>query len=256
MKNHQKFKNLHQQSSALHIGNAWNLQSALAFEKIGYQAIGTSSAAIASSLGYEDGEEMSFEELLNIVTMITKNISIPLTVDLEAGYGRNVKQIVDNISLLTEVGVVGVNLEDSIVDNGDRKIVDSIEFGKRIKSIKNSLDQKGTHVFLNARTDFYIMGMENPLKESILRAKLYEKSGADGIFIPCVTKASDIKKLVESVSIPINVLAMPELPVFSELEGLGVKRISSGSFVYSKVSEMFETLLQGIQTSHSFKPLF
>jgi len=256
MKNVQKFTSLHQQSSILSVGNAWDVQSALLFEKMGYEAIGTSSAAIASSLGCEDGEEISFEELLHVVTLIAKKIAIPLTVDIEAGYSRDVAQIINNITRLTEVGAVGVNLEDSVVNNGDRKIVNASEFSKTIEAIKNNLVQKGVDVFLNIRTDFYLMGLDNPLEESMARAKLYEKSGADGIFIPCVTSADDIKKLVDSVSIPINVMAMPELPVFYELALLGVKRISTGPFIYNKVCEMFNRLLKDIDANQSFKPLF
>ncbi len=256
MKNFQKFNDLHQQSNILSIGNVWDLQSSLAFEKMGYKAIGTSSAAIASSLGYEDGENISFEELLDVATVITKKISVPLTVDLEAGYSRDIKKIIDNIALLTEVGVAGVNLEDSVVNNGDRKIVDASEFSKIVKNITTGLIQKGINVFLNIRTDFYIMGLDNPLEESISRAKAYEKSGANGIFIPCVTSADDIKKLVESVSIPVNVMAMPQLPIFSELALLGVKRVSAGPFIYNKVSEALNHLLKDIESSQSFKPLF
>ncbi len=256
MKNVQNFKRLHQQRKILKIGNVWDLQSALVFEKMGYQAIGTSSAAIANSLGYQDGEEMSFDELMNVVTQIMKKISIPLTVDIESGYSREVEQIVNNIERLTTVGAVGVNLEDSVVYNGDRKIVNSLEFSKIIEAIKNKLTQKGVNIFLNVRTDFYILGLDNPLEESIARAKLYEKSGADGIFIPRVTSKNDIKKLVDSVSIPINVMAMPDLPTLSELELLGVKRISTGPFIYNKVNNMFNNLLKDIDTSGSFKSLF
>jgi len=256
MEEFQKFSSLHHQSDILSIGNVWNLQSALTFEKMGYKAIGTSSAAIAGSLGYEDGEEISFEELLHVVTRITKKVSIPLTVDIEAGYSRDVAQITNNIARLTEVGVVGINLEDSVVNNGDRIIANSSEFRKKIEVIKNKLTQKGIDVFFNIRTDFYLMGLDNPLEESITRAKLYEKSGADGIFIPCVTSADDIKKLADSVSIPINVMAMPGLPAFSDLALLGVKRISTGPFVYNKVCEMFNSLLKDIDKSKSFKPLF
>lgn len=256
MRKFQKFSSLHRQSGILSIGNVWDLQSALTFERMGYKAIGTSSAAIAGSLGYEDGEEISFEELLHVVALISKKASIPLTVDIEAGYSRDIAQIINNITRLAEIGAVGVNLEDSVVNSGDRKIVNSSEFSKTIETIKNTLTQKGIDIFLNIRTDFYLMGLNNSLEESISRAKLYEKSGADGIFVPCVRSAGDIKKLVDSVSIPINVMAMPELPVFAELELLGVKRISAGPFVYNKVNEVFNHILKDIETSQSFKPLF
>lgn len=127
MTKYQEFRELHQQESPLQIGNVWDCQSALMFEKSGYKAIGTSSAAIANSLGYEDGEQMSFEELNTIVKLIASKISIPLTVDMEGGYSRDAEQIINNIVIIYNAGVVGINLEDSAVSEG-RKILDSYEF--------------------------------------------------------------------------------------------------------------------------------
>lgn len=226
----QNFKDLHEQNSLLHIGNVWNVNSAILFEKMGYKSIGTSSVAIATSLGYEDGEIMSFDELLQIVKSIKAKTSLPLTVDLEAGYNRDPKIILENIKYLNELGVVGINLEDSIVENDKRRIVDSIEFSETIKVLKNSLANEQINIFFNIRIDFFIMGLDNPLNETVARAMLYEKAGADGIFVPCVTDENDMQKIVESVSLPVNVMTMPNFPKFSKLHNIGVKRISMGPF--------------------------
>ena len=155
MNTFQEFKELHNQSGPLYIGNVWDANSALLFEKMGYKSIGTSSAAIATSLGYEDGEEMSFNELLNVVSTITSRTSLPLTVDLEAGYSRDTKEVLKNIIRLHESGVAGINLEDSVVEKGNRRIVDAAEFSETIRFLKNSLLEKGISIFLNARTDFF-----------------------------------------------------------------------------------------------------
>jgi len=257
MDHYQEFKLLHEQKNPLQIGNVWDVQSALLFEKMNYKALGTSSAAIANSLGYEDGEQMRFEELHVIVKSIAaKVVAIPLTVDIEAGYSRDTNEIIENIVLLSQEGVVGINLEDSVVEDGNREIVDSDSFSETIKAIKKYLFEKEINIFLNIRTDPYIIGLDNALSESITRAGLYEKAGADGIFVPCITHDDDIKSLVDSVSLPVNVMAMPNLPSISKLEWFGVKRISMGPFVYNKMNEHLKNILGDIQDNQSFNCLF
>lgn len=139
MKNIQIFKELHQNNEPLLLGNVWNPQSAKIYEKLAYKALATSSSAVAHSLGYEDGENMSFDEYLYIVERILKSISIPLTVDLEGGYGKTVDEIVSNISKLAEVGVVGINIEDSVIADGIRKIIEKEVFFEKLKLIISKL---------------------------------------------------------------------------------------------------------------------
>lgn len=257
MSNASEFKKLHQQKNILQIGSIWDATSALLFEKKAYEAVGTSSAAIADILGYEDGEQMNFDELLAVVKSIINRISIPLTVDIEGGYSRSAEGIVQNINRLIELGVVGVNLEDSYVgEDKQRYIIDSPEFSHTIKAIKRRLSQQGRDIFLNIRTDAFIMGLDHPLDETIQRAEQYQKSGADGLFVPCITNEIDIKKLAGTVSIPVNVMAMPNLPSFSTLEELGVKRVSSGPFIYQKFSKDLEASLDCIQKNQSFDSIF
>ncbi len=256
MNTFQEFKDLHGQSDPLYIGNVWDANSAFLFEKMGYKSIGTSSAAIAASLGYEDGEEMSFNELLNVVSTITSRTSLPLTVDLEAGYSRDDKEVLKNIIQLYELGVVGINLEDSVVEKGNRRIVDAAEFSETIRFLKNGFLKKGISIFLNVRTDLIMMGIDNPLKETVERATLYERSGADGIFVPCVTDENDIRKIVDSISLPVNVMAMPNLPAFSTLQALGVKRVSMGPYFYHCMNEWFCRMVESVNEHQSFSPVF
>lgn len=256
MNTFQKFKNQHEQNNPLYIGNVWDVNSAIILENKNYKALGTSSAAIATSLGYDDGEEMSFNELVQVVKTIIARTSLPLTVDLEGGYSRNPEQICKNIMQLNELGVVGVNLEDSLVIDGERQIVDATEYSNTIKVIKKLLTEEGIEIFINVRTDFYIMGLDNPLKATLLRSTLYEKAGADGIFVPCVTDEEDIKEIVSNISIPLNVMAMPTLPSSQNLQQLGVKRVSMGPFMYNKINEYFNNRLDAIHEYHSFDPIF
>jgi len=255
MSKHNIFKNLHNQDSPLLLGNVWNVQSALLFQKLGFKAVGTSSAAIATSLGYEDGEKMPFKDLLRIVGNIQSKINIPLTVDIESGYSRNTSEIITNIIALHKLGVVGINIEDSIT-NTERKIVNAQEFGKTIQSIKLHLSNNNIKLFINVRTDFYIMGLTNPFEETLKRIKIYEESGADGIFVPCIVAENEIKKVVESTTLPVNVMCMPNLPDFNNLKILGVKRISIGSFLYNDMVGKLEKSIIEITKNKSFNSIF
>jgi len=260
MTNFQKFILLHKNETPLLLGNVWDVKSALTFEKAGYEAIGTSSAAIADSLGYEDGEEMSFEELLTIVKDITSTVKIPLTVDMEAGYSRDVNEIIKNIETLAKNGVVGINIEDSLPVNKKSTIQDATAFSQIIKKIKLHLLMNNIDIFLNVRTDSYILGLDNAKDESIKRIKHYENAGADGIFVPCITNTKEIQEIVESNTVPINIMAMPELESFVVLQKAGVKRISMGPFVYTNLKknlkDNLEAGIKAIKEEQSFKSLF
>jgi len=255
MDNYTAFKNLHNQDSPLFLGNVWNTQSALLFQKLGFKAIGTSSAAIATSLGYEDGEKMPFKDLLRIVKNIQSKINIPLTVDIESGYNRNTTEIINNIIALQKLGVVGINIEDSITVT-ERIIVNAQEFAKTIQSIKSHLSNNNIDIFLNVRTDYYIIGLTNPFEETLKRIKTYEESGADGIFVPCIVAENEIQKVVESTTLPVNVMCMPDLPNFNTLQDLGVKRISIGPFLYNGMVGKLEKSIIEIAKNQSFNSIF
>ncbi|ANF49177.1 carboxyvinyl-carboxyphosphonate phosphorylmutase [Chryseobacterium glaciei] len=240
MTNIQIFKELHQNDELLLLGNVWSPQSAKIYEKLGYKALATSSSAVAHSLGYEDGENMSFDEYLYIVERILKSISIPLTVDLEGGYGKTVDAVVSNISKIAEIGAVGINIEDSFIIDGTRKIADKEVFFEKLKSIISKLKEEKIEMFINVRTDTFLLELENPVEETLQRIKLFEEAGIDGIFVPCITQEKDIETIVNSTKIPVNVMCMPELPDFKTLQDLGVKRISSGNFVNGHIYKNLE----------------
>lgn len=256
MTNIQIFKELHQNNEPLLLGNVWNPQSAKVYEKLGYQALATSSSAVAHSLGYEDGENMTFDEYLYMVGRILKSISIPLTVDLEGGYGKAVDAVVSNISKLAEIGVVGINIEDSFIVEGSRKIAVKEVFFEKLKSIITKLKEDNVEMFINVRTDTFLLGLENPVEETLQRIKLFEEAKVDGIFVPCITAENDIETIVKSTEIPVNVMAMPELPDFKTLQNLGVKRISSGNFLNGYIYKNLEEKGREIMQKQSFSPIF
>jgi len=250
-----KFDRLHKQNSPLLICNIWDVTCAKLAEKLGFNAIGTSSAAIATMLGYEDGEQMTFLELIYIVKRIKENTKLPLTVDIESGYGDNYEDVANNIKALASLGIVGINIEDSSVNN-KRVLQNSNEFTKKLSNIKQILARNNVEVFINVRTDTFLLGVDNAVEETIKRIKLYESAGADGVFVPCIEKSNDISRVIDCTSLPINVLCMPNLSDFKTLKSLGVKRISMGNFIFDNLANHLKNTLHSILETQSFKPIF
>lgn len=246
---------MHQQATPLLLCNVWDVASAKTAEKMGFSAIGTSSAAIASMLGYQDGEEMLFEELLFIVKRIAACSKLPLTVDIEAGYSDDPLVTANYIKALTTVGVVGINLEDSKV-NGLRTLFDANTFADYLSKIKQELRQQQIDIFINVRTDTFLLGEENALLATQKRMSLYQNAGANGLFVPCITKVDDIQAVVNAINLPVNVMCMPNLPDFDTLTTLGVKRISMGNFLFDKLQADFEDELKQILEKNSFLSVF
>jgi 2-methylisocitrate lyase-like PEP mutase family enzyme len=250
------FKELHHQVEPMLLGNVWNVQSAKVFEKLNFKAIGTSSAAVAEALGYKDGENMPFEEYFLIIRRIKESTVTPLSVDLEAGYGKTEEEIINNIKRLHDLGVAGINLEDSVVSNSVRKIVGIESFAKKLENITDQLQAQHIDIFINVRCDAFLLNLPEARKEAIKRIAAYEKTGIHGIFLPCITEPDDIKATVNSTKLPVNVLCMPDLPDFDLLKSLGVKRISMGNFVNDWVYKKMEELCQGIINERNFSGLF
>ena len=245
------FKELHEQDQALLIGNVWDVASAKVAERLGFQALGTSSAAIAAMLGYQDGEQMSFEELYFVVQRIARNCASPLSVDLEAGYADHPSRIMEHIRKLIDLGVVGINLEDSRVRQ-QRALQPAEQFSRLLEQIKNDVEQQTQALFLNIRTDTFLLNHPQPLAETKSRIRLYEIAGADGIFIPGLRKENDIKQLSSSTSLPLNIMCFPGLADFQSLQKWGVKRISMGDFAFQTMYQHLSENLSKVRQQQSF----
>ena len=245
--NYETFYQLHQQNKPLIIANAWNVKSAQIIEQNGYEAIATSSGAIANSLGYEDGEKIPFSEMLYIVQRIKSCTNIPLSVDLERGYTDNLSELTDNIQRLVDIGVAGINLEDS---QGEEIYL------KKLFSIKNHLIKTNQKLFINARTDGFLLKLESPLEITLKRAKLYQDAGADGLFVTAISDTTMIKEIASSITLPLNVVGSPKLSSFKTLWECGVRRISMAVFLYKATYNQLENIVKDIKTEQSFVPLF
>jgi 2-methylisocitrate lyase-like PEP mutase family enzyme len=251
-----QFVKLHQQNEPLLIANVWNAQSARLFEKLKFKALATSSAAVASTLGYSDGEQMSVDEYLFVVKRIRAVTSLPLSVDLEGGYGAIADEVVPNIKTFSREGVVGINIEDSTIVNGTRKILDASVFADKLSQISAGLNLAGVDCFINVRCDAFLLSLPDARNEAIRRVKLYEQQGVHGMFLPCITHIDDIKAAVQSTKLPLNVMCMPALPDFETLRSAGVKRISMGNFVNTFGYSAMEKATNEIIQKKSFSPLF
>ena len=254
-KQFQKFKALHHSDELFVLPNAWNARSAKLFHENQFPAIGTSSAAVAYSLGYEDGEAMSFSEYLMVINRIRAVVPVPLTVDIEMGYGKTNEEIYVNLQRLVESGVAGINIEDSVIHGAMRSLQDAEYFARRIEYLKNRLEQADADLFINVRCDCYLLNVEHKLSDAISRTKLYEASGADGIFLPCISDEADIAEVVANTRLPLNVMCIPGLPDFETLNQLGVKRVSMGPFFFNKVYAQIKTMAEEIALNRSFSAI-
>lgn len=234
------FKQLHNKNQALVLGNVWDVQSARIAEDAGFKALGTSSHAIANLLGYEDGEQITVNELLFMVERIVRAVDIPVSVDFEAGYSDDPEIVTDHVKQLKDLGVVGINLEDGKVMNGKRKLRDAQLLADKIQAIKAHVPE----MFINARADTYTTEHPQALEESIMRASLYEKAGADGLFIPLVETKDDIQNIVSSTSLPLNTFLTDNLPDLSTLHQWGVRRLSHGAKIYEWLVEKNTDIFQ------------
>ena len=253
--NFEKFNELHQSSNLFVLPNAWNAKSALLFQENKFPAIATSSAAVANSLGYADGEEMPLPDYLFIISRILSSVQIPVSVDIETGYGKTDEEIYANILKLIELGVVGVNIEDSIINASGRILKNEKLFAATVEYIKNKLVSDNLHLFINIRCDTYILNVENKNQETNKRLKIYESTGADGIFLPCIANEEDIAEAVSVTKLPLNVMCIPGLPDFETLNKLGVKRASMGPFLFNQVYKNVTEFSQAITIAKSFSPI-
>ena len=251
----EQFRTLHRSKELLILPNAWDAKSAILLEESGFSAVGTSSSAVANALGYIDGENMSFNEYLFVIKRILASVKIPVTVDLEMGYGKTNADVLKNLLVLTESGVAGINIEDSFIEGSKRSLGNAEQFAKMITYLKEGLASHNAALFINIRCDTYILNVNNKQEETAKRISIYETTGADGIFLPCISNENDIAEAVNNTRLPVSVMCIPGLPDFDTLNKLGVKRASMGPFLFNKVYNNINTLSQTITHSKSFQPI-
>lgn len=238
-----KLRELHRPGEPLLLANAWDAASARAVEAAGFPAVATTSAGVAESLGYEDHQDTPPEEMLAALARITRAVGVPVTADLEGGYGLSAGELVER---MLEAGAVGLNFEDTDHDAGGTTLVDAERQAERLHELRVAGQEAGVEIVINARVDPYVRRMEGALEESLRRGRLYLDAGADCAFPILAKEEADIARLVDELAAPVNVLFIPGVPGLDRLAELGVARISVGGGL-AKASQAFhERRLAGL----------
>ncbi len=226
-----QFRQLHRGPGVLVLPNAWDVASARIFEEAGFPAIATTSAGIAFSLGYPDGQHISREEMIARIGRIVRAVKVPMSADVEAGYGASPDDAARTTRELIEAGAIGMNLEDAS-DRRDQPLVSLQLAVEKINAVREAAAHLRVPIVVNARTDVFMLPGGNPdadYAEALRRLLAFRDAGADCVFVPGLKDAETIGRLVMAVECPLNILAVPGTPSIAELRKLGVARVSIGS---------------------------
>ena len=236
-KNARDFAALHVRGNPLIIYNAWDPGSAKAVAAAGAKAIGTGSWSVAAANGFEDGEQIPLDRVVDTAARIVAAVAIPVTLDFESGYARGGAALEANIKRVIDAGIVGINFEDQVIPSGEMYAID--EQVERVRTVRHAADQAGVPLFINARTDVFLKNdvarHGDVVGEAITRAKAYASAGASGIFVPGIRDEGLIRRVCAEVSLPVNVMFYPELPSRERLAAAGVARISYGPRPYREM---------------------
>jgi len=220
------FRNMHQGPELLLLPNAWDAITARLIESLGAKAIATTSAGLAWSRGYPDGNALPEDQLIAATRDIARVIRVPLTVDVEAGYSDDPAAVARLVARILALGVVGINIEDG---TGSPDLL-----CEKIAAVRDHADRSGAELFINARADVYIGGAsgEAATEEIIRRAARYRAAGCDGLFVPGLATADAMLAISAAIEpMPLNIMAVPNLPPVETLQRNGVRRLSAGSSI-------------------------
>ena len=250
------FGQMHEGPGILVLPNAWDAASARLFEEAGFGAVATTSAGVANMLGYPDGQHVPREEMLFMTRRIARSVRVPVTADIEAGYGVNsIEEVLTTVRGVLDAGVVGINLEDSDGDINGALVNVNLQIEK-ICAIRDLAASAGVPLVINARTDAFHLAKLGPASQfslAVERAAAYREAGADCIFTPFLTKPTTIGALVRAINGPINVLAMPGGSSVSELEQLGVARVSVGAGPFRATLALVRRIAMELREEGSYR---
>src|SRR5713226_184776 len=223
------FRALHHGKRILILPNGWDVPSARVFEDAGFPAIATSSAGLLVSLGFPDGEVIGRDEFVSAVGRIARILSVPLSADVVAGFGGTTKEVLVTVKAILNAGAVGINIED--FTHATKKLYPIERHIENVKAIRKLGETTGIPLVINARTDAlrFAEGDEGArFKEAVRRAMAYRDAGADCVYPMGLTDAASIANFAKALDFPINVMVRKGLPPISELQRLGVARVSFG----------------------------
>ena len=253
-----RFVELHKSDDLLLLPNAWDVASALLFADCGFPAIASTSAGIAYTTGLPDGEKISRERMMAEVGPIIRAVDLPVTVDLEGGYGRRPGDVARTIELAVDAGAVGANIEDSTkgdpTDKG-KPLFDLSLAIERLQAARDAADSTSVPFVLNARVDGFLKLGPGPkvLEDTIRRGNAYASAGASCVFVPGVVDIETIAILTREIAAPINILAWEGIPTIAKLKAAGVKRVSLGATLFRAAYSAAAAVAREARQSGTFR---
>lgn len=247
----EQFHQYHVKENPLVLVNVWDAGSAQTIQSTGAKAIATGSWSVAAAHGEQDGEALPFQLVLTNLARITKSVDVPVTIDIEGGYGRSVLEVKRNVLQIIEHGAVGINIEDQLpCDEGMYSVTEQC---LRLSAAREAANEVGIPLFINARTDLFLQQVpekhnEALVHEAIARSEAYAEAGASGLFVPGLQDQQWIQELCDRSPIPVNVMVTSNEDSPRKLATLGVARISYGPYPYLQVMENLKALGERILT--------
>lgn len=253
----ERLLSLHKSGDLLVLPNIWDPIGARILAAKGYPAVATASAAVSASLGYQDGEMINRSTLIDLLGRIARSVDVPVTADIETGYGESLSELELTAQQVIEAGVVGINIEDSLRKGDGLRPVE--EQCQRISTVRQVANQRGVHLVINARVDSFVSPSftdgEQRMEEAVLRAKAYAAAGADCIYPIGPGDEPTIRALREQIESPINILASPTAAPLSLLREIGVNRVSFGPFVFRSCLRKFVDIVEGLRADGDYAAL-
>jgi 2-methylisocitrate lyase-like PEP mutase family enzyme len=226
-----RFRDLNKAGRLL-LANAWDAASARIFEEAGFTAIGTTSAGIAYTEGYQDAERISRDAMIRAIAKIVKAVSVPVSADIEGGYGPSVADVAQTVDAALDVGAVGINLEDADHHVDSTTLLGLDEQCGRIAAARDVAERRGVPLVINARTDTFLLNLGASVDERVAmtveRGARYLRAGADLVFVPLLVETSLVRRLATELRGSISLMALPGAPAADELFAAGAARISIG----------------------------
>lgn len=237
------FASLHVPGNPLLLFNIWDAGSAKVVAACGARALATGSWSVAAAHGYEDGEELPLDMALANLERIVAAVDLPVSIDLESGYGREPGQVERTVSRAIAIGAIGFNFEDQVI-GGTGLYPIGIQAG-RIRAARRAADDALIPAFINARTDVFLQAEpvahnRKLLAEASKRAAAYAQAGASGVFVPGLADEALVREFCASSPLPVNVMSVDSPPPVERLAALGVARISAGPAPYRLVLKALE----------------
>jgi 2-methylisocitrate lyase-like PEP mutase family enzyme len=245
---------LHTRGNLLVLPNVWNPIGARILEKKGYPAVATASAAISASLGYQDGEKIKRATAIDLIGRIARSVDVPVTADIETGYGESLSELEETAQQVIDSGAVGVNIEDGLAWGGALRTIE--DQCQRIATVRQYADRRGVHLVINARTDSFVSSSftnkEEAAEEAVTRAKAFSEAGADCFYPIGPGDEATVRLLRDRIGSPLNILVLPTAAPLSIMRDIGVNRVSFGPFIFRSCTRKFADITNVLRTTGDY----